>query len=69
MTMKLVSDRKLAAEHLVLDVRTAARELSVSTRTIHRLLKRGDLKLFRCGRRIGVLTESLRDFAARGGAA
>jgi excisionase family DNA binding protein len=62
-------DRDRSAHTLVVDVRTAAQQLAVSTRTVFRLLKRGDLKLFRCGRRVGVLTESLRDFAARGGAA
>ncbi|MBN8596138.1 MAG: helix-turn-helix domain-containing protein [Planctomycetes bacterium] len=67
--MSLIVVRKPENEHLVLDVRSAARELTVSTRTIHRLLKRGDLKAFRCGRRVGVLTESLRAFAAQGGAA
>ncbi|MBS0187879.1 MAG: helix-turn-helix domain-containing protein [Planctomycetes bacterium] len=67
--MTATIDLPPAPEHLVLDVRSAARTLTVSTRTIHRLLKAGHLKPFRCGRRVGVLTESLRAFAARGGVA
>lgn len=63
------SEKRNETEAIVLDVRTAAKHLTVSTRTIHRLLKRGDLKSFRCGRRVGVLTESLKAFAAKGGAA
>lgn len=59
---------KVLVAPLVLDVREAARDLNLSTRTIHRLLKRGDLKAFRCGRRVGVVVESLHAFVAKGGA-
>lgn len=63
------TDRVSNPDPEVLNVREAARRLAVSTRTVHRLLKRGDLRVFRCGRRVGVLTSSLKAFAAKGGMA
>ena len=62
------ADRQQAApEHLLLDVRTAARVLSVSTRTAARLISTGKLKGVRIGRRLLVEAASVRALVAQGG--
>ena len=51
---------------LLLTVGEAASSLRVSTRTVVRLVKRGELKSIRIGRRVLLPRDSLKEFAATG---
>lgn len=60
------SDHHVSELPIVLDVPEAARQLNLSIRTIRRLLQCGALTRFRSGRRVGVLSDSVRAYALKG---
>ncbi len=51
----------------LLTVREVAARLSVSTRMVQRLIRRGALQEVRLGRAVRVSTKCVRDFIANGG--
>jgi excisionase family DNA binding protein len=51
----------------LLTVATVARELSISARSVWRLIGLGELQVVRIGRSVRVTRTSLADFIARGG--
>jgi len=45
-----------------LDIRTAANRIGISSRTLHRLVRTGELRSIKLGRRRLVRVETLRDY-------
>jgi excisionase family DNA binding protein len=60
-----VSDLNTPALTLLLDLRTAARALSISPRTLHALAVRGEIKSVRIGRRRLFALDDLREYVGR----
>lgn len=52
---------------LLLTVREAGEQLSVSARSVWRLIASGDLAVVRCGRSVRATAESIAAFVRRGG--
>jgi excisionase family DNA binding protein len=52
----------------VISIRDTARRLSISTSTVRRLLKRGELERVRIGRSVRILNCSIASLVARRGA-
>ena len=71
MVRALTKDHAMSAENSVenpvVSIRDAARRLAISTSTVRRLLKRGELERVRLGRSVRVLNRSIVSLVARGG--
>lgn len=63
------SDPSRAPSHRLLKVREAADDMSVSTRTVRRLVRLHELDAVRLGRCVRIKAESIDALLARGGAA
>lgn len=48
-------------------IRFAGDQLSISVRSVHRLIAAGELKVVRCGRATRVLQSSIDEFLQKGG--